>query len=110
MLTHDITYTTTGIKPSLDLDPSVVPFVATVAVTITPASATFSLQYTVSDFSSPGMTDANAVWFTSTEIPGATNASAFVALTKPVTRIRLNVETLTTGSARLQTLQGTSTY
>lgn len=108
LLSHDVTYTTTGTKNSLDLDPAIAPFNVSVAVTLTTGPTSYKLQYTLDDFSSPLMTDAAASWFDSTEIPAATAASIFANLTKPVTRIRLVIATLTAGSLRLQTQQGMS--
>lgn len=106
LLNHDVTYTTIGTKPSLDLDASITPFNVSVAVTLVTGPTSYKLQYTIDDFSDPLKTDATASWFDSTEIPAATAASIFASLTKPVTRIRLVIATLTAGSLRLQTQQG----
>jgi len=108
VLTHDVTYTTTGTKPSVDLDPSLAPFNATVAVTLTTGPASFKLQYTIDDFSDPLKTDATAAWFDSVDIPAGTAASIVASLPFPVSRIRLVIATLTAGSLRLQTQQGLS--
>jgi hypothetical protein len=107
-LSHDVTYTTTGTKPSVDLDPAIAPFSATVAVTLTTGPASYKLQYTIDDFSDPLKTDATASWFDSVDIPAGTAASAVSALSSPVTRVRLVIATLTAGSLRLQTQQGMS--
>lgn len=108
MLTHDVIYTTIGTKPSLDLDPTIAPFNASVACTVTTGPASYKLQYTLTDFSSPTMTDAAAVWFDSTDIPAGTVASAVASLPFPVSRIRMVIATLTAGSIELQTQQGMS--
>ncbi len=108
LLSHDVTYTTIGTKPSIDLDPSISPFGVTVAVTLVTGPASYKLQYTADDFSDPLKTDASANWFDSTEIPAATAASIIAFLTKPVTRIRLVIATLTAGSLQMQTQQGLS--
>jgi len=104
------TYTTTGTKASLDLDPSIAPFNASVSVALNGAAvASYSLQYTFDDFSSPTMTDAAATWFTSSDIPLATAASANAAFITPVTRVRLVIASLSGGSMTMRTVQGMST-
>lgn len=108
LLNHDVTYTTTGTKPSLDLDPSIAPFNASVACNVVTGPASYKLQFTLSDFSAPLMTDAAAVWFDSTDIPAGTTTSAVAALPFPVTRVRLVIATLTAGSIQFQTQQGMS--
>jgi hypothetical protein len=108
-LNHSVVYTTIGTKPSIDLDPAIAPFNATVAVTVVTGPASFKLQYTIDDFTDPLKTDASANWFDSTEIPAATAASIITVLNKPVTRVRLVIATLTAGSLQLQTQQGLST-
>lgn len=108
MLTHDVTYVTTGTQPSIDMDPTIAPFNATVACTVTTGPASYKLQYTIDDFSSPLKTDATAAWFDSPDIPAGTSQSAVAALVAPVSRVRLVITTLTAGSIRLQTQQGLS--
>lgn len=108
LLSHDITYTTTGTKPSLDLDPAIAPFNATVACKVTTGPVSYKMQYTLTDFSDPLMTDAAATWYDSTDIPASTAADAIAKLNSPVTRIRLVIATLTAGSIQLQTQQGMS--
>jgi len=105
MLSHDITYTTTGTKASLDVDSSISPFNVSVGVTLAGGTSTYGLQYTLDDFTDPLKTDATAVWFDSSEIPLNTSASIIVGLTKPVTRVRLVIAALSAGSLRLQTQQ-----
>lgn len=109
LLSHDVTYTTTGTKPSVDLDPSIAPFNASIACSVVTGPASYKLQYTLDDFSSPTKTDADAVWFDSVDIPAGTATSAVASLAFPVSRIRLVIATLTAGSIRLQTQQGMST-
>lgn len=108
LLYHDVTYTTTGTKASVDLDPAIAPFNVSIAVTLTTGPASYKLQYTLDDFSDPLKTDATASWFDSTDIPGGTAASAVASLPFPVSRVRLVIATLTAGSLRLQTQQGMS--
>jgi hypothetical protein len=109
VLSHDVTYTTTGTKASVDFDPAIAPFNASVVCTVTTGPASYKLQYTLSDFSSPTMTDAAAVWVDSVDIPAGTTASAAASLPFPITRLRMVIATLTAGSIQLQTRQGIST-
>lgn len=98
-----------GAMASVDLDPSIAPNNAVVSVVLNgAAAASFSMQYTLDDFSSPLMTDAQATWFTSTGIPLATAANIIASLPFPVTRIRLVIASLTGGSLTMRTLQGLS--
>src|SRR4051812_6242213 len=92
-----------GAMPSVDLDPSIAPSNASVSVTLNGAAVgNFSLQFTLDDFSSPLMTDAQATWFTSPDIPLATAANIVAGLNLPVTRIRVVFVSLTGGSATLR--------
>lgn len=106
---HDVTYTTIGTKPSVDFDPKMAPFEASVAVIMTTGPVSYGMQYTLDDFTDPLKTDANAVWIDSTGIPLATVGSAQASLNFPVSRIRLVIATLTAGNLRLQTQQGYGT-
>lgn len=108
LLYHDVTYTQVGTTQSIDLDQTIAPFTVTVAVTVNTGPASFKMQYTIDDYSDPAKTDATASWFDSTEIPAATAANIIVGLTKPVSRIRFVIATLTAGSLRVQTQQGFS--
>lgn len=97
-------YYTTGTKQSLGLDPSISPFTAQIAVTIT-GTVSYKLQWSLD----PGdVADADALWFDSTEIPAATSASKTSILTAPVSRIRLVIDTATGATLALQVQQGMS--
>lgn len=99
-----------GAMPSVDLDPSIAPANAVASVVLNgAATGTFSLQYTLDDFSSPLMTDAQATWFTSSDIPVGSTASVNAAFIVPVTRIRVVIAVaLAGGTMTLRTLQGLS--
>lgn len=103
-LYHTIAYTDTGTKASQNLDPSIVPFNANIAVTVG-TSGTYKLQYSLS---ANDVSDANALWFDSVDIPSGTTASATSVLTSPVSRIRL-VIAANGGTITLQVRQGLST-
>lgn len=93
----------TGAQPSIGLDNLIAPFQVTVAI-ILASSGTFGLEYSLDQ---PDVSDANAKWFASTEVPAGTTASTIKALTTPVNRIRLNIVANATGIT-LQKLQGLS--
>lgn len=100
-----VTYTTTGTKESANLDTAIAPFDATVGVTLTAGTASFKLQYSLDPME---VTDANANWFDSTEIPAATAASIIKKLTMSVSRVRLVIATLSGGNLVMQIQQGLS--
>lgn len=103
-LYHTIAYTTTGTKDSQNLDPSIVPFNAHVAVTVG-TTGTYKLQYSLSG---SDVSDANALWFDSADIPAGTAASATTLITSPVSRIRLVIAAIS-GTITMQVRQGFST-
>lgn len=108
-LAHEEIYTSTGTKPSVLLDPSITPFNVNVACVVgAGATASYKLQYTLSDVN---VSDANALWFDSTDFPAATAASKVAPISAPVSRVRMVIATLTGGVATLtlQTLQGWTT-
>lgn len=102
-LFHEEVYTTTGTKPSMALDASIAPFTVNVAFTLVTGPVSYKLQYSLSDLN---VSDANAIWFDSTDFPAATAASKVAPITAPVTRVRAVIATLTAGSLTLQVLQG----
>lgn len=102
-LAHEIVYTTIGTKDSIALDPSIAPFNVNVAFALVTGPVSYKLQYSLSD---SNISDANAIWFDSTDFPAATAASKVAPITAPVTRVRTVIATLTAGSLTLQILQG----
>jgi hypothetical protein len=101
-----ISYTTTGTKASLNLDPSIAPFNASVACTLVAGSISYKLQFSLDPFDT--VTDANALWFDSADIPSGTTASKTSALTYPVSRVRFIIASIATGPLTVQILQGLS--
>lgn len=99
-----VLYTTTGTKAGLDLDAMIAPFNATVAVNIG-GGATYKMQYSLDPASS--VTDANAVWYDSTNMPAASATSIVTSLVSPVARIRLVIGAVT-DTLTLQVQQGMS--
>ncbi len=105
-LYQTVVYITTGTKASLNLDPSLAPFNASIACTLVTGPVDYKMQFSLDPFNT--VSDANALWFDSADIPASTTASKTTALTYPVSRIRLIITTLTAGSLTLQVLQGLS--
>lgn len=100
---------TTGNQPSLNLDPSIAPMNASIAVLVgAGATADFGLQYTFDNFDDPLKTDAEATWFDSTDIPAGTTTNKSSAITAPITRYRLVITALTGGNLVMTALQGMS--
>lgn len=100
-----VTYTTTGTKESANMDPTIAPFDAAVAVTLTAGTASYKLQYSLDP---TNVLDTDALWFDSAEIPAATAASIIKKLTIPVARVRLVIATLSGGNLVMQVQQGLS--
>lgn len=98
-----VAYTTTGTKDSLNMDPSIVPFDAQLAVTVG-TTGTYGIQYSLD---SMNVSDANAKWFDSGDMPTGTTTSAVSALKSPISRIRIVIAAIS-GTITLQTLQGLS--
>lgn len=103
MLYQTAAYTSTGTKGSLNLDPSIADFKATVAVNVG-TTATYKMQYSLDPTS---VADAAALWFDSTNIPAGTTTTKIEGLVSPVSRIRLVIAAIS-GTVTLQVLQGIS--
>lgn len=102
---QQVIYTTTGTKASLNLDPSIVPFNAFIAVTLS-NTATYGLQYSLSPFGT--VADADAIWFDVSDIPSGTATSATSVFTAPIARVRAVIAAIN-GTLTLQIRQGLST-
>lgn len=101
-----ITYTTTGTKDSLNLDPSIAPFDVSITATLSGGgSISYKMQYSLDPMTTA---DADATWTDSTGIPASSTTSLTANLTFPVERVRFVIGSLT-GSLIVQTLQGLST-
>jgi hypothetical protein len=100
-LYQTIAYTTTGTKESINLDPSIAPFQATVGVNVGTAG-NYSVQYSLDPFT---VTDANAIWSDTVNIPSGTTSSAITSIISPVSRIRIVIASIT-GTITLQVSQG----
>lgn len=103
-LSHYVSYADTGTKASVNMDPSISPFNATVGVTLS-STGTYGLQYSLD---APETSDANALWFDSVNIPSGSTGSLVTNLMFPVARIRV-VIVANGGTITLQALQGYTT-
>ena len=97
-------YTTAVAQPGFNLDPMACPFSVGIGISIGTATTTFALQVALDDPFT--VADADAHWFTVSGAP--TNASGFVAMTVPVSRVRMNFSALTGGTVLFQVVQGVS--
>lgn len=100
-LEHYVSYTTTGTKQSVNMDPAISPFNASAAVYVG-TTATYGIQYSLDPFT---VTDANARWFDDANIPAGTTTSKVTNYMFPVTRVRVVIAAIT-GTLEFKTLQG----
>lgn len=102
------TYTTTGTKPSWNVDPSIAPFDLNVACSILSGTAAYKMQYTLNPLDGPTEADTDATWFDFPDIPAGTAVSAQAGVNTPVARIRVVISAIA-GSLKVEALQGLST-
>lgn len=95
-------YTTTGVKDSLALDTSVNPVEATLATTLVAGSVSYKIEYSLDPAS---ISDAAALWFESGDLPAGTTTGGVAAFSSPVSRVRVNIASISTGPLVLQLLQ-----
>lgn len=98
---HYVSYTTTGTKASVNMDPSIVPFNASIGVTLS-STGTYGIQYSLDSNDTP---DASSSWFNDTNLPAGTALSGVTNYMFPVTKIRIVITALS-GTLSLATLQG----
>jgi hypothetical protein len=94
-------YTDTGTEGSLNLDPSIAPFNASVVVTLS-STGTYKLQFSLDP---ADVADDDSIWTDSVNIPDGTTASAVTNFMFPVSKIRL-VIAANGGTITLQVCQG----
>lgn len=100
---QELTYDSTGTKASINLDPAILPFNATVCCTLS-NTATYKLQYSLSPMT---VADADALWLDSGDIPSGTTTSATSGFPYPVQRVRAVIAALN-GTLTVQALQSYS--
>lgn len=96
-------YTTSGTKTSINLDPSVADFKVRVYVDKGAATVDYKLQYSLDPST---VADASSTWIDSTTIPASTSTSKEENFTSPISKFRLVFATLTGGTVKCQVLQG----
>lgn len=102
------TYTTSGTKGSWNCDPSIAPFNVNIAAILTGGPVSYSLQYSYDVLDDPLLTDSDAQWLDSNDIPAGTAASGETNFSTPIARIRIVIVSIT-GSLKVTMLQGMST-
>lgn len=100
-LSHYATYTTTGTKPSLNMDASIAPFSATVGVGVG-GGATYGVQFSLDAVETA---DASSTWYDDANMPASTATSKTTAYTFPVTKVRIVIAAVT-DTVKFTTLQG----
>jgi hypothetical protein len=107
---NSIIYSAAATTPSINLDPAITPFNATVVCTVLGgATVSYKLQWTLNLLDGPLETDSQANWLDSGDIPAGTTTSASTAFINPIGRIRLVIASLSGGTLQLQVRQGLST-
>ncbi len=101
------TYSAFGVKPSINLDPMINPFTASVGVIISSGTASYGIQYSVDPL---GTSDGSATWFNDATLPPGQTANGVTTYTFPVNRVRISIAQMQAGaSVALNILQGFST-
>lgn len=103
-LYRTVTYTDTGTKASLNMDPSIVPFNASIAVTLA-STGTYKIQFSLDPET---VTDANALWFDSANFPASSATNILSNVNFPASRFRIVIAANGTGIT-VQSRQGIST-
>jgi hypothetical protein len=103
------TYSAAATTVSWNLDPAIVPFAASIVVTLSAGTTSYKLQYSLNPLDGPLETDASATWVDWPDIPAGTAASAQTTIQQPVARIRLVIASLSGGTLTMQARQGLST-
>ena len=96
-----VSYTDTGTKASLALDPSIASFNATVGVFLS-STGTYGLQFSLDPLDT---SDAASDWLSDLILPTGTTVSGFQAYNMPITKVRI-VIAANGGTIKLKVLQG----
>lgn len=103
------TYTTTGTKGSWNLDGSIVPFNASVAITPNGGTANVTLQYSLNPLNNPTDTDTLANWVNSSLATALTTGTTVATFSNPIARIRVIIGTSAATTITVEAMQGLST-
>lgn len=101
---HTATYTDAGTKPSQNMDASIAPFNASIAVTLA-STGSYKLQYSLDPYD---VADSAALWFDSANFPAGSAASIISNINFPVSRYRIVIAANGSGIT-IQSQQGIST-
>jgi len=99
-----ITLTAAGVSAPVILDTYRNPFSVAIGVTKT-GTVDYSVQYTYDDVFSSSFVPSTASWFTMSAFPLTTATSKDGSLSSPVTAVRLNAVTITSGSLVMTVIQ-----
>lgn len=102
-LFQSVVYSAPATTQSLNLDPSIVPFNATIICTLS-GTASYKMQYAVTPFT---VADSSTNWVDSGDIPSGTTTSAVSGIITPVSRVRLVIASIS-GSITMEVTQGFS--
>lgn len=102
------TYSTTGTKGSWNCDPSIAAFSVNLAVILSAGTCSYTLQYSYDTLDDPTLTDSDATWFDSDDLPAGTTASGEANFSTPIARVRLVIAALSGGTLTMKMLQGMS--
>lgn len=101
-------YTTTGTKGSWNCDPSITPFNVNIACVLSAGgTVSYTFQYSYDVLDDPLLTDSDATWLDSNDLPAGTSATGETNFSTPVARVRIVIASLT-GSLKMTMLQGMS--
>lgn len=100
-LYQTVSYSDTGTKASLNMDPSIAPFNASVAVTLA-TTGTYKIQFSLDPMT---IADAAALWFDSANFPASSATSILSNINFPVSRLRIVIAANGSGIV-LQVSQG----
>ena len=103
-------YSTTGTKQSWNCDPSIAAFSVNLAVLLSAGGvAEYGLQYSYDTLDDPLLTDSDATWIDSNDLPAGTTDTGEANFSTPIARVRLVITTLTApATLTMKMLQGMS--
>lgn len=102
------TYTTTGTKGSWNCDPSIAAFSLNIVCILSAGTVDYKLQYSYDTLDNPVLTDSDATWIDSDDIPASTAGTAEANFNTPIARIRVVIAALSGGTLTMKMLQGMS--
>lgn len=98
-----MTVNTVSVSTPVPLDQYIAPFSVSIGVAVT-GTISYTVEYTYDDVWSPTFSPASATWYAITALTTQTT-SKDAALSAPVAAVRLNVGSVTGGSATMTVTQ-----